>query len=142
MAFFDLIAEAVKGLPVADILRQQLVFADNQFAASEKEVARLQIQNGKLEAQLEYEKQVHEECRLQFDRFKQAHAEEIIICRAVEFRRGKRTGGLWVAFCSKCHCPASGDSSMTGRLGCSDYKCTWTAAFAAQDLPSVLASLA
>ena len=36
----------------------------------------------------------------------QAQAEEIRIHRAIEFRRGARTGGKWAAFCPKCHMPA------------------------------------
>ena len=36
----------------------------------------------------------------------EANAEDIRIHSAIEFRRGKRTGGQWIAFCPKCHNPA------------------------------------
>ena len=36
----------------------------------------------------------------------EAQVEDIRIHSAVEFRRGKRTGGDWMPFCPKCHMPA------------------------------------
>ncbi len=36
----------------------------------------------------------------------EAQAEEVRIHRMIEFRRGKRTGGQWIAFCPKCGLPA------------------------------------
>lgn len=40
----------------------------------------------------------------------ESQAEEVRIYRGVEFRRGKRTGGKWMAFCPKCHMPAQNGS--------------------------------
>jgi hypothetical protein len=35
-----------------------------------------------------------------------SQAEDVRIHSAIEFRRGKRTGGDWMPFCPKCHMPA------------------------------------
>ncbi|NOS68356.1 MAG: hypothetical protein HOP33_00290 [Verrucomicrobia bacterium] len=35
----------------------------------------------------------------------EANAEDVRIQKAIEFRRGKRTGGKWMPFCPKCHMP-------------------------------------
>jgi hypothetical protein len=35
-----------------------------------------------------------------------ARAEDVLIHKCIEFRRGRRTGGKWQAFCPKCHMPA------------------------------------
>jgi uncharacterized membrane protein len=43
-------------------------------------------------------------------------SEEIRIHRMIEFRRGKRTGGKWNAFCPKCHMPAGQVSGMVGEI--------------------------
>jgi hypothetical protein len=51
-----------------------------------------------------------------------AKAEEIRIWRTVELRRGSRTGGIWNAFCPKCHMPAS---IQGGAVLCSDADCNW-----------------
>ena len=36
----------------------------------------------------------------------EANAEDLRIHGMIEFRRGKRTGDLWLPFCPKCHMPA------------------------------------
>ena len=70
----------------------------------------------------------------------EAKAEDIQIHLTIEFRRGKRTGGVWMAFCPKCHQPvndvvyASGDRWAV----CSSSGCVWVGA----ELPAEMASVA
>ena len=45
----------------------------------------------------------------------ESESEEIRIHRLIEFRRGKRTGGKWMAFCPKCHLPVGDGQGMGGR---------------------------
>jgi hypothetical protein len=99
----------------AAILAQQLEFAKDQFSALERQVSEFQsktekfeAQIAKLEAKLEIEQTNHKETKQDLQRFKDEHAEEIIIHKMVEFRRGKRTSGKWMGFCPKCHLPATG----------------------------------
>jgi regulator of replication initiation timing len=50
--------------------------------------------------------------------------EEIRIYEAVEFRRGKRTGSKWMAFCPVCHMPAK-EAPRGGTIFCTNT-CDWT----------------
>lgn len=55
----------------------------------------------------------------------EAQSEEIRIHNSIEFRKGKRTGGKWAAFCPKCHLPTCNVEGHTD-VGCSDTKCGWS----------------
>ncbi len=35
----------------------------------------------------------------------ESQAEDVRIHKGIEFRRGKRTGDIWMGFCPKCHMP-------------------------------------
>jgi len=50
----------------------------------------------------------------------EAQAEDVRIHSAIEFRRGKRTGGSWMPFCPKCHMPvfATEDFNAMCSAGC------------------------
>ena len=67
----------------------------------------------------------------------EAQAEEIRIHLMVEFRRGKRTSGEWMAFCPKCHLPAGEKPGSKGLrvASCSGF-CGWSAS-----IPASLASI-
>lgn len=69
----------------------------------------------------------------------EAQSEDICIHRMVEFRRGKRTGGMWQPFCPKCHMPA-GIPQMGVRVECS-AGCGWKSAIGANDFKSVFSEL-
>jgi hypothetical protein len=49
-------------------------------------------------------------------------SEEKRIHSAIEFRRGKRTGGVWMPFCPHCHMPAVADDDQ--QVACS-MGCPW-----------------
>lgn len=114
MGIFDSIEKLITEHGSAAILGQQLAFARDQFEALERKVSDLQTQVGRLDAQLERERSDHQQARKDLQRLKEEHAEEIRIHRLVEFRRGKRTGGKWMAFCPKCHLPVADTKGMAG----------------------------
>ena len=62
--------------------------------------------------------------------------EEIRIHSAIEFRRGKRTGGDWIPFCPKCHMPARKDLGIF----CS-AECGWNSDLSSADLPRTISQL-
>jgi hypothetical protein len=68
----------------------------------------------------------------------EAQAEEVRIHSSIEFRRGKRTGGVWMAFCPKCKMPAL--SSDDWDVTCS-ANCGWTSSISKQELPRIAAQL-
>ena len=126
MNIFDGIEKLITEHGSAAILSQQLAFARDQFEALERKVSDLQTQIGRFDAQLERERTEHKQAREDLQRLKDEHFEEVRIHKMVEFRRGKRTGGKWLAFCSKCHLPAGGNRSMSGepQVYCS-ADCGW-----------------
>ena len=119
---FDAIEKLITEHGSAAILTQQLNFAKDKYAALEKEVA-------KLEAKIEIEHSNHVETKQELQRLKDEHAEEIRVHSMVEFRRGKRTGGKWLAFCPKCHLPAhdsAAEDRFDGRVcACCTAQCGW-----------------
>ena len=122
----------------AAILSQQLVFAKDQFTVLERQVGEFQAKIAKLEAQLEIEHSHHKETQQELQRLKDEYSEEVRVHSSMEFRRGKRTGNEWVAFCPVCHAPAD---LSTGIVMCANPKCKWHILFPASGLPEVIAKL-
>lgn len=123
MNIFDGIEKLITEHGSAAILNQQLAFAKERFAELERKVSELQTQTGRLEGQLERERLDLQNSRMELKRLQDEHLEEIRINQAIEFRRGKRTGGVWLPFCPKCHMPAVEFGDQRGAT-CS-VKCGW-----------------
>jgi len=104
---FDALEKLITEHGSAAVLSQHLAFVKEQFQALEKQVA-------KLEARFEIEQDNHKETKQELQRVKEEHFEEVRIHRLIEFRRGKRTGGKWMAFCPKCHLPVGDGDGMGG----------------------------
>ena len=68
----------------------------------------------------------------------EAQSEEIRIHSAIEFRRGKRTGGQWMPFCPTCHAPArvSEDFGIICSAGCH-----WCSDLPTRELQRVISQL-
>ena len=66
----------------------------------------------------------------------ESQAEEIRIHSTIEFRRGKRTGGVWMPFCPKCHMPARTDEGIF----CS-VTCGWISELPSRDLARIISQL-
>jgi TolA-binding protein len=114
VSIFDSIEKLITEHGSAALLNQQLAFAKDQFADLERKISDLQTQVGRLDAQLERERLDHKQTLQELQQLKAEHAEEVRIHRMVEFRRGKRTGGKWMAFCPKCHMPVGDGQNMVG----------------------------
>jgi hypothetical protein len=130
MGFLDGIEKLITEHGSAAVLSQQLSFAKDQFAYLERQVSDLQLEVGRLRATLEREQQDHNKAKGELQRLKDEHFEEIRIVSLVEFRRGKRTGGEWMAFCPKCHMPAGANTDNGRPLAYCTANCGWHA-----DLP-------
>jgi len=138
MSIFDSIEKLITEHGSAAILTQQLSFAKDQFTDLERKVSDLQTQVGRLDAQLERERADHKQAREELQRLKDEHAEEVVIHRAIEFRRGKRTRGQWAAFCPKCHMPAMANEDFNA--GCT-AGCGWSCDVSEHELARILAQL-
>jgi hypothetical protein len=123
MSLIDVARDTLKEIPMADILRERLSLALDQSAAFERQIAVLQKENGKLQAQLEVVTLDCNKAKQELRRLEAEHAEEVRIFNTIEFRRGKRTNGQWLPFCPKCHMPASdifhrGETNINCSAGC------------------------
>jgi hypothetical protein len=107
-----------------DVLRQihALAFSlQSQNAEVVERDLRLVEENAKLKRQLE-----------------DAQAEDVRIHSAIEFRRGKRTGGAWMPFCPQCHMPTAIDD--IDRVACT-ASCIWTCGVSSAELACIIAVL-
>jgi hypothetical protein len=123
---FEFIEKLVTERAAADIIGKHLEFAKAQSAAEERKVSELQVENGRLQERVERVLIDLHGTQQELQRLKKEHEEEIRIHRCIEFRRGKRTGNRWAAFCPKCHMPAIQYAS-TIFVTCSDgISCKWS----------------
>jgi hypothetical protein len=81
----------VKEIPMADVLRERLSLALDQYADSERQKAALQSENGAIKGELDRERAQHRATAEELQRLKELHMEEVRLVRATEFRRGART---------------------------------------------------
>jgi len=82
-----------------DVLRQIHSLASS-LQAEHAEVVERDIRVMQENAKL-----VHDKSSLE-RQLAESQAEDIRIHKGIEFRRGKRTGNIWMGFCPKCHMPA------------------------------------
>ncbi len=67
-------------------------------------------------------------------------SEEIRIHEGIEFKRSPKTGGNWIAFCPKCHCPAQA-REQDAYISCTDNECDWYSAVFGYQLPHILSGI-
>lgn len=152
MSLIEIARDALKEIPVSDILRERLALALDlaakeeahheetkaHLARSEAHHEDTKAQLARSDADLERERLDHQKTREELQRLKDEHAEEIRIHHTVEFRRGKRTGGEWIAFCPKCHLPATDFPTVR----CSEHpKCGWLTLLGPDDIAKIAATL-
>ena len=114
MSMFDSIKKTVADLPISDIYKARIELALDQLSEAERQIGVLQTENGKLQAQLQMVETERGQVKRELERLQEEHAEEVRIIKLIEFRRGKRTGGKWLAFCPKCHLPVGEVQSDSG----------------------------
>ncbi len=139
MSIIDIARDALKEIPMADVLRERLSLAFDYSAQQESKIEVLQTEKADFKARLEIERVNHQKTQQELERLRKEHEEAVRIFHAIEFRRGKRTGNEWVAFCPKCHLPASLQRSET--LMCSDYNCSWTSDVETGNLSNIIKQL-
>lgn len=135
MSIVDLARAALNEIPTSGILRERLSLAIDRLADAEAQVAALQLENGRLQAELDREREDHRKDKEELQRARDILAEEVRIHRSIAFTKGRRTGGLWVAFCPVCGAPADTSSVF---INYSDKSCHWKLMFSAQDIPQFI----
>lgn len=137
---------------MSDVVRERLALAVDRLTHSESQISvlesknrdfeakveSLQMQNANLNAQLDIERLNHGKTQQELQRLKDEYSEEIRIHSGIEFRKGKRTGGVWQPFCPACHTPIDGTAAM---IMCSIKKCGWSNISVIKRLPAILREL-
>ena len=136
MSIIDTARDALKGLPISDIVRERLSLALDRLGESELKNSELQTQIGRMQSDLARERQDHEQAEEQLKRLKEEHEEEVRIHSAIEFRLGKRTGGVWMPFCPKCHMPLHDPDLEFWGATCSG-DCGWMSRLTLQCIESI-----
>ena|ERR1017187_7790619 len=87
---------------VIAMLREQLAAANSRIANLEKENSDLESIIAVLQAGLEAERENHNQTKQKYERLQKEHEERVFLFRGVEYRKGRRSNGSWLAFCPKC----------------------------------------
>jgi len=67
-------------------------------------------------------------------------SDDIRLHKGIEFRRGIKTAGKWMAFCPKCHMPVSNRDGYLD-VSCSDKACKWIITLDDMSLSQVIGEL-
>jgi len=107
---------------LADILREAPL-----SAVLQEKIKTVVLERDEFKRQLNDCRSLYDVLKGEHDRLVAEHAEVVRVHSGIEFRRGKRTGGTWQAFCPKCNIPAMCASRPSGQVvvSCPTQKCSW-----------------
>lgn len=125
MEMVEAARDALKDIPISEVLRERVSLALDRLAEAERQIATLQAEKGGLQAQLERERIDHEQTKKELQPLQELLREEIRLVCDVEFRKGVRTSGKWMPFCPKCHLPLAFPQNPVHPTCCSDSDCGW-----------------
>lgn len=128
MSLIETARKTLTELPISDVLRERLSLVLDETASLERKVDDVKTELAESRAELKIAKAEEEKARKAVEALKKEHEEEILISHCVEFRRGKRTGGKWLAFCPKCGLPVVPCQNREYPPYCTDTaNCNWSA---------------
>lgn len=123
---------------ITAMLREQLALSESRAVKLDSENVDLKSQVAALSSEVKLANESLHQKAEQYERLQKEHEEEIRIWRTVEFRRGKRTFGYWVAFCPKCKMPVH-DNGFSN-ISCSG-NCGWKCEMQSKELNRCLEEL-
>jgi len=92
MSLIETACDALKNIPMSDILRERLSMTIDQLAISEAKIEVLQRENGKLASRLDQEQFDHNQTKQELQALRDFHAETIRFVHGIEFKKGVRSG--------------------------------------------------
>src|SRR5437667_12708501 len=107
MGLYESAKDALKEIPMADVIRERLSLALDRLAEAESQIATLQMEKGGLEAQLGRERVDQVQTKQELQARKERLHEDVRFIHGIEFRCGARTGECWLPLSPKCHLPIS-----------------------------------
>lgn len=124
----SIIAELLREVPLSSLLHEK--------------VKALEAQRDEFKRELEYSKILLEKLQEKHRALVAKHAEDVRLLAGVEFRRGQRTGGVWLGFCPKCHLPVNEELLAGGnRAALCSALCGWKGVELSASLKSLAAEL-
>ena len=138
MSIIDIARKTLIDLPVSEILHERLSLTLDYAVDLERKLAECEAVKAKLELQLENIRTDRDKKAERIQVIEKALEEDVIINHGVEFRRGRRTSGKWIAFCPKCHLPAGyHQNSHDPTVYCPDTEhCGWSGIEVCNDIYS------
>ena len=115
----------------AGILRERIALAEQNYAALQSERDNLKSENQVLRRQLDQAIQ-------EIGGLKSLEEDDVVIHRGIEFRRGHKTAGRWLAFCPVCQMPMR---AIEPRFGVVCPKCKSHSPFKSSELDNVIAEI-
>jgi hypothetical protein len=122
MGWITAAQRALDEMDAAEPLRQRVFLALEEAAQLETHLEECRAAKAVLEAKLQDTRAHAHQQQEELQTLQTLHAEEVRILSGIEFRRGRRTGGDWIAFCPKCHLPAVVSGPI---IHCCDRSCQW-----------------
>ena len=142
MSMFDSLKKTIADLPISDIHKARLELALDRSAELETKLESLQSEHADLKAELKVVALDRDYQKREYDRLVQEHSEEIRIHKMIEFRRGKRTGDKWMAFCPQCHMPVKDVAGNNGIVAVCSSRCGWSGSVIGTSLEAVASQIA
>ena len=84
-------------------LFQEILAALPTAANLAEKVKTVEFQRNEFKEQRDDYKRRYEECQAAYQKLTALHSENVFIHKGVEFRKGRKTGNKWQAFCPVCH---------------------------------------
>jgi RNase P subunit RPR2 len=125
MGMVEVARDALKDIPISEVLRERVSIALDRLEETERQIATVLAEKGGLQAQLERERIDNEQAKKELQQLQELHREEIRLVCDVEFRKGVRTSGKWMPFCPKCHLPLAFPQNPVQPTCCGDCDCGW-----------------
>lgn len=126
MGLLETARDALKDLPVSDILRERLSLALDQATAAEKKIEAMRDENAELKAEIKIARADAEKKSAELEALRKEHEEEVVVLDSLVFKRGKRTLGRWVPMCPVCDLPLSIDRGKPYPVQCARSRtCDW-----------------
>ena len=126
MGMLEVARDALKDVPISEVIRERLLLALDRLEETEAKVSASEKEIGRLQAQLEREQFDHEHTKNELQALQELLREQVRFVRGVEFRKSSRTGNEWQPFCPKCHLPIVFSTVPSYPMSCQDHHCGWT----------------
>jgi hypothetical protein len=120
-------------------LFQEILAAMPTAANLAEKVKTVEFQRDEFKQERDNYKRLYDECQSAYQKLTDIHSEDVVLHNGVEFRKGRKTGNKWQAFCPVCHdVPLQLMPAPYEALGPICPKCKFRATFRSSDMVMAL----